>query len=360
MTPGIPYHERLVLAHPRPSATAPLLSVAIPHYKHRRHLQVVLDSLLPQTFDDFEIVISDDQSPDDSAAVIPALLRDAGRAFRYYRQPHNLGYDGNVRFCLAASRGRYVLLLGNDDALTTPTALQDLADALRALGYPEVAITNHRDCATGQVTRRALATKILGAGPDAAARFFRSFSFVSGLVFERAAAARHETARWDRSVYYQIYLACRIAAAGGRIGALDICTVAKDVRVDDQGVFNYVARWSGARRSFQSRHTGIDSVLRVTVDAIAPHVPERGYSALVRRVATQLLAVTYPFWLFEYRRIAGWSFAVGVARGLWPGALLAEYALGLLIPARLFNRLRDTLAAMVRSRQQSSKPLRRS
>jgi glycosyltransferase involved in cell wall biosynthesis len=349
----------------------PCIAVAIPHYRHRQYLEAVLDSIMVQDCDGFEIVVSDDCSPDDSAAVIPAILERSGRPFRFYHQPANLGYDGNVRFCLAASLGRYVFLLGNDDALAGPSVISDLIHCLTQLGSPAVAFTNHTDWASDVTTRRVRATQLLGAGPETAIRFFRSFSFVSGLVYDRQAAQQHETDRWDRSVYYQIYLATRIIAAGGRLAAIDLCTVRKDVRLDGRTVPNYVTKAAEARWSFQRRETGLTSVLRVTADATMPFLPESRRSAGLRNIAAQLLTITYPFWLFEYRRVANWSFSVGIARSLWPAGFLAEHnqlrwhdrlilwfyyfgatGLGLVVPSGIFGLAKGRLANLIRSRQQ--------
>jgi glycosyltransferase involved in cell wall biosynthesis len=363
----LPFADRILASHEDRSAAAPLLTIAIPHYNHRRYLEVVLQSIAVQDFDAFEVVVSDDTSPDDSNLVIPDLLRTTGLPFRYYAQTENLGYDGNVRFCLSASRGRYVLLLGNDDSLVSPRVLRQLASALEQLHWPQVAFANYESWASpGSTVSRAVATRELGSGPETAIRFFRSFSFVSGLIFERAAATEHETDRWDASIYYQIYLACRIVAAGGRLAALNVNAVRKDVLVDGRTVPNYASKWQNAPRSFESRHTGLDSVLRVAVDAILPYVHGSRQSATVRRIAMQVLLVLYPFWLFEYRRVANWSFAVGVARGLWPLIVLREYSLtrfdrfllytvyafvtvgGLMLPAGPVNRARTKASIVLR------------
>lgn len=108
MNSDAPHKEKLLAAYAAANERPPFLTVAIPHYKHRRHLEVVLASLFEQSYNDFEILISDDNSPDDSSMSIPILLQQSGRPFRYYSQPQNLGYDGNVRFCLSAAQGRYI------------------------------------------------------------------------------------------------------------------------------------------------------------------------------------------------------------------------------------------------------------
>jgi hypothetical protein len=333
-------------------------------------LEVVLESVFAQDTEGFEIVVSDDCSPDDSQQVLPELLQRSGRSFRYYAQPVNLGYDGNVRFCLAAAQGEYVLLLGNDDALASPDSLRRIADALVNLNRPDVAFVNFADYASDQVTRRAQDTQLLGSGADTAIRFFRSFSFVSGLVFSTQAAQEHETGDMDGSIYYQIYLASRILAHGGNLAAIDQCAIRKDVRLYGQTVPNYATSGADIPWSFRCRHTGLDSVIRVTAAAVLPTMPEELHSDAMRRIIGQVLAISYAHWLFEYRRVANWSAAVGVARGMWPGRLLAEYRLtpmdkvwlwaaytsvtaaGLLFSASLFVRFRSRLANWVRRHQQ--------
>lgn len=370
MTVDLSFLERLLASSGVLTGDTPFLTVAIPHYKHRRYLEVVLDSLFEQTYKDFEILISDDNSPDDSNTVIPSLLQRSNRAFRYYAQTINLGYDGNVRFCLSAARGRYVFLLGNDDALAGPDTLDKVATMLRELDLPEVVFTNYEDWDSGEVVRRALSTCALGAGPAVAVTHFRSFSFVSGLIYDQSSAVKHETDRWGSSIYYQIYLACRILAAGGHLGALDLCAVRKDVRVEGHTVPNYASKWANAPWSFQSRHTGLDSVIRVTADAVLPLVPKAEQPTTLRRIVAKVLMSSYPFWLFEYRRVSSWSFAAGVARGMWLQKLLAEYkpagpdlylwllylsvtAAGLLTPVSLLNGVRRKLARSFRRQQQS-------
>lgn len=355
----------------RVGSSSPLLTIAIPHYRQRQYLEVNLASLFAQSFEDFDILVSDDHSPDDSNEVIPGLLEKSGRAFRFYAQPVNLGYDRNVRFCLGAAKGRYVMLLGNDDALVDSMTLQSVADGLRKLDYPEVALTNYQDWESGQVSRRAYGTKILGSGPMTAAHYFRSFSFVSGLIYKTSEAVKHETDKWDTSIFYQIYLACRIIASGGRLGGLDVVAIRDHIRLEGKLVPDlYQNRYKNAPWTSQPKHTGLDSVARVTADAVLPFVPEAERSAILRKIWQQILTISYPFWVLEYRALANWSWGVAVARDLWPAKRLAEYQLSilhrvylwllylvvttvaLLLPPRLFAAIRHRLADFVRRRRQ--------
>lgn len=59
----------------------PKVSVILPNYNHARFLPKRLDSILNQTFSDYELLILDDKSPDDSIAVIEPYLRDPRARF---------------------------------------------------------------------------------------------------------------------------------------------------------------------------------------------------------------------------------------------------------------------------------------
>src|SRR5437762_13193830 len=92
----VPFADRLLAGH-TPAGSMPFITIGIPHYKQRRHLEVVLASLFAQEYEAFEILVSDDCSPDDSKETLPPILAASGKAFRYYAQPKHPGYDGNVR-----------------------------------------------------------------------------------------------------------------------------------------------------------------------------------------------------------------------------------------------------------------------
>jgi len=354
-----------------PGAERPFFTVAIPNYKRRRYLELNVESLLAQTSRSFEILISDDCGGDDSNDVIPGLLEASDRPYRYYAQEKNLGYDGNVRFCLRNARGRYVFMIGNDDKLASPSVMAELETVLRDLGFPELAITNTTDADRTAVSKRAFSSAVLGAGPPAALQWFRSFSFTSGLIYDRDITALHDTAKWDGSIYIQIYLACRVLAAGGRLAGIDVLAVVGSTKVDGETTReSYQARFRGKPWSLAPLHIGVDSVARVALDAVLPSLPPEERSAAVRRVYAQILTITYPFWLFEYRELATWGHGVGIARDVWPPHQLRDYDVnladtaalwalysaatfvGLTFPAKVFNRYRGPLANAVRRARQ--------
>lgn len=112
-----------------PSTRAPKVSVLVPTWNYAGYLPEALDSILAQDFADYEIVVSDDASTDDSAAV---LARYAARdpRLRVQIQPKNLGMVANWNWCLQQARGDYVKFLFGDDCFAAPTALRQLVALL--------------------------------------------------------------------------------------------------------------------------------------------------------------------------------------------------------------------------------------
>jgi glycosyltransferase involved in cell wall biosynthesis len=106
----------------------PLLTVAIPTYKGAAFIGAAIESVLAQTFRDFELLVIDDNSPDDTEAIV---RRFVDPRIRYLRNSANLGPQGNWNRCLTEARGALFKLLPHDDLLM-PTCLQRQVDALQA------------------------------------------------------------------------------------------------------------------------------------------------------------------------------------------------------------------------------------
>lgn len=100
--------------------SAPLVSVCIPTYKGGAYLAAAIDSMLAQTLVDFQLIVVDDNSPDETAQIV-ARYRDP--RLIYARNPSNLGPEGNWNRCLELATGRYFKLLPHDDLLA-PTCLE--------------------------------------------------------------------------------------------------------------------------------------------------------------------------------------------------------------------------------------------
>jgi glycosyltransferase involved in cell wall biosynthesis len=88
------------------------VSVVIPTYKHRDLVVETIESVLGQSFGDFEVIVVNDGSPDDTEQVLAGLI-ETGR-IRYFRQP-NRGQAAARNRGLAEARGKFVAFLDDDD-----------------------------------------------------------------------------------------------------------------------------------------------------------------------------------------------------------------------------------------------------
>ncbi len=92
---------------------SPKVSVLIPTYNYAHILDVTIQSVLAQTYTDFELIIVDNCSADNTVEVVEKYLSDARVSF--YRNEKNLGLTGNWNRCLELAKGEYIKYLCADD-----------------------------------------------------------------------------------------------------------------------------------------------------------------------------------------------------------------------------------------------------
>lgn len=116
--------------------TTPMVSICIPAYRGAAHLRAAIDSVLAQTLTDFELIIIDDNSPDDTTDIVAGY--DDSR-IRYLRNATNLGPEGNWNRCLQEANGRYFKLFPQDDLLY-PDTLQRQVEILERDTNEDIAL----------------------------------------------------------------------------------------------------------------------------------------------------------------------------------------------------------------------------
>ena len=85
---------------------APLVSIGMPVYNGSRHFERAIESLLNQSFRDFELIISDNASTDNTQALCERYAQQDTR-IRYIRQRENIGVAHNWNAVVHAARGTY-------------------------------------------------------------------------------------------------------------------------------------------------------------------------------------------------------------------------------------------------------------
>jgi glycosyltransferase involved in cell wall biosynthesis len=121
--------------------SAPRLSIGLPVYNGEPFLSEALDALLAQTFQDFELIISDNASSDSTAEICQEYARRDPR-IRYVRQAVNIGAAGNHNAVITLSRGE-LFKWASDDDLYAPQLLERCVEVLDA--NPEVVLAHAWD-----------------------------------------------------------------------------------------------------------------------------------------------------------------------------------------------------------------------
>src|SRR4051812_20461911 len=104
----------------------PLVTVAIPTRDRARLLKRSLDSALGQTYENLQIIVSDNASKDSTAQVL-CEYKDSRLVL--LKHEVDVGMTGNWNSCVEAARGKYFLLLSDDDFLES-TAIEKLVKAI--------------------------------------------------------------------------------------------------------------------------------------------------------------------------------------------------------------------------------------
>jgi hypothetical protein len=118
---------------------SPKVSVLIPTFNYARYLPEAIESVLAQDLEDFELVISDDCSTDNSAEIIAHFAaKDRRLHFTIHRR--RLGMVQNWNWCLSQVRAPYAKIVFGDDRLASRSTLSQLVALLDA--HPSAVIAS--------------------------------------------------------------------------------------------------------------------------------------------------------------------------------------------------------------------------
>ena len=203
---------------PMSDSSLPLVSVIIPTYNRPDFLKVAIASVLQQTYQNFEIIVSDDCSAENPQAIVEAF-NDSRIRFR--RNPQNLGIGLNATYAFQAATGKYVASL-NDDDLWEQDFLEKLVLPLEANPNLVLAFCDHYsadetgaiDVAETEAQTKRWQRDRLQAGIYPS---FWKIGLVDQSVYTASAAVmRRDAIDWGKLFeagvfwdYYIVYLACK-------------------------------------------------------------------------------------------------------------------------------------------------------
>jgi glycosyltransferase involved in cell wall biosynthesis len=336
------------------------ISICIPQYNRIHYLLKSLAMIEKQTYHNIEIAISDDCSSDETEAEIKKLTNHYKYPIVFDKNEKNMGYDRNYRKCIEIATGDYAVVIGNDDSIYGDDSIEFLVTFIEENNFPDIGYCNMIEERTGgTLIKRAMNDKILGSGADVALKNYSCFSFVGGLVYKRDTFLKYNTAKYDGSIFAQMYLGVYMIAKGATLFSIEKPVVLKDILLD--GVFrnSYRDRIAKKWKDFKVVDGGLPSVMNVLINGLkdADLLEQRHIYYIFRR----MYLITYPHWILDYKDNGAMPAACGLIIGLnpfrnenfillsLPNRLLIlifymySTLLGLLTPVFLFRRLKQRL-----------------
>jgi glycosyltransferase involved in cell wall biosynthesis len=314
----------------------PLLTVCIPAYNRAALLAPLLDSILAQNFDDYEVLICEDGSPERTAIgeMVRRYQQSHPGKIRYEENTANLGYDGNIRRLVERAQGRYCVFMGNDDLLCEG-ALRRIADAVRAQPDCGVVVRSYASFEADpaqpkQVFRYYPQEHVLPAGAQAVFTAYRRSVVISGMVIHRDAAQAVATDRFDGTLLYQLYLVGMILATHGVVFVPEVIALRRDGTPPDFG------NSDAERGKFVPRDQTPESSLHFMrgMLAIARHVEEATHLNVYKPIRSDIGNYAYPILSIQAKRSLPVFVRYGLSLaglGLWRYPLFHLYFLTLLM-----------------------------
>ena len=195
---------------------SPVVSILMPVYKTSRSLREAIDSILSQTFTDFELIVLNDCSPDDAEEILdeyndPRIVR--------YLGTKNVGLANVLNVGMQLSKGKYIARMDSDD-LSTPERLELQVNYLEQ--HPDIDL-----CSCGMTLFGARDGKwVRASDPDQvriSALFFSPILHASS-VWRRDAFEKNDLHFDQKMVPAEDYdLWCRAIAAGLRMVNIPEC-----------------------------------------------------------------------------------------------------------------------------------------
>ncbi len=154
---------------PASAARSPRVSIGLPVRNGEAYLEAAIESLLGQTFTDFELIVSDNASTDATEAICRRFAKADPRV-RYVRQEENVGAMANFNLVVELARGEYFKWAAHDD-VHEPEYLERCVEALDA--HPDVvlAFPRLRDIDAEGRTLGERGLELAVDSPDVARRF---------------------------------------------------------------------------------------------------------------------------------------------------------------------------------------------
>lgn len=225
----------------------PKISIIVPVYKAEKYLRQCLDSILEQTFEDWECILVDDGSPDNSGSICEGYAKNDPR-FRVIHK-ENGGVSTARNEGLKQTNGEWVYFIDSDDTLypdalyTFSTMIGDSVDAIMA-GY--IVLQEYYDKITLKQTSFVYSQKSVH---EALKEMFKPTDFYyQGYLwcklFKKSIIINHSL-KFHEAIYYN----------EDRLFIVEyLCKCVNRIAYTTKPVYGYVDRSSGAMNSLKQNY----------------------------------------------------------------------------------------------------------
>ena len=237
----------------------PVLSVTVLNYNYAHYLPQCLDSILSQTFTDFELILINDRSTDNSLEVIQPYLADP--RIRFVNHEQNKGFVNSLIEGSELSRGKYITVISADDYCVSNQAFEKLlqmmeTDETVALVYSAFGL--YGNDSTRHDLARPHTRSFVRSGVEEFADLVEAKYFIlhSGTIIRTS--AYQAAGGYDASMRYSV----------DTILFLLLCAQGKVAYCDDE-LYAYRMHGTNMSRSFVGFRTGIQETIGGVKQAIA-------------------------------------------------------------------------------------------
>lgn len=187
----------------------PRISVIMGIYNCASTLEEALDSLMNQTFQDFEVILCDDGSQDNTYSVAKKYVVRCPDKFVLLKNEQNLGLNKTLNRCLKIARGEYIARMDGDD-ISLPERFQKEIDVLETcsdfavVSSPMIYFDQNGDWKTGTAIEKPTKRDFIGRAPffcHAASMIRKSVFLEVGGYSEDPRTLRFE----DCNLWFKIY-----------------------------------------------------------------------------------------------------------------------------------------------------------
>jgi glycosyltransferase involved in cell wall biosynthesis len=180
------------------------VSVIVPVFKVEAHIEACIQSIIDQTYQDIELIVVDDKSPDNSISLAKELLTKSKYTnFKFLENAVNSGVSASRNNGLAIATGEYVLFVDSDDTIV-PTMLAEMAAIATEHDVDIVVCDTFRISADAskkpEVWKASLTGLVDGATAIDAMLRFKETSYIWNNLYRKSL---FDTIKFVDNIYYE-------------------------------------------------------------------------------------------------------------------------------------------------------------